>query len=40
MAHLVEKLLGVVIKGLVGKHAFVVVDTLASGVKQLAGKFT
>lgn len=39
-SHLVEQLLGVVIKGFMGKHAFVVVDTLAGRVKQLAGKFT
>lgn len=38
--HLVEQLLGVVIEGFMGKHAFVVVDTLPSGVKQLAGEFT
>lgn len=39
-SYLVEQLLGVIIEGIMGEHAFVAVDTVPCGVEQLTGEFT
>lgn len=39
-SHLVKQLLCVIVKGFMGEHAFIIVDTVPCGVEKLTGKFT
>lgn len=39
-SHLVKQLLCVIIEGIMGEHAFIIIDTISCGVEKLTGEFT